>query len=78
MPIPTSSLSKTAPKQASPFVSDSWKPWLWWFMSQTTALNNARDASIELARARVARNDVDIFIDRLDEARRLGRVSTRP
>ena len=54
------------------------KPWSWRPMSQTTALSNARSASVELSRARVEREEVDLFIAELDEARRLRRISNGP
>jgi hypothetical protein len=75
MPIPTSSPPDNTPKRISPSGLARLKPWFWRPLSQTTALSNARGASIDLSRTRVEREEVDIFIARLEEARRLlGRV----
>ena len=38
-----------------------WKPWEWAAASQAAALTNARAASTELGRARVEREDVELF-----------------
>lgn len=46
-------------------ISWTWRPW-----HQTRAIENARTASTELARLRVERQEVEIFFERLEEARR--------
>ena len=45
-----------------------WKFWLWRPLDQDIALNNARDASVELSRIRVERQTVELFLDRHYEA----------
>ena len=39
-----------------------WKPWQWPRTSNTGALDNARCAATDLSRARVERDDVEIYL----------------
>ena len=70
MPIPTSTTPTALPNQIATVRSAKWKPWLWRSMNQAISLSNARGASIELSRRRVEREEIDIFVARLDRDRR--------
>jgi len=77
MPMSTSNATTAVPNAATP-KSGKWKPWLWRPMNQTIALSNARGASIKLSRQRVEREAADIFVARLNKARRPRRGNHRP
>jgi hypothetical protein len=56
-----------------------YKPWSWGLASNARAVANARTAATELSRARIERDDVDLFLTELHLARTaLPRVTHQP
>ena len=53
-----------------------WKPWEWARGSQAVALDNARAAATDLARRRVEREAVELFLARQQAVRRAGEAAT--